>query len=98
MVAGDLPDRGMRNGDEAVALAQQANRLCGGKQPEILDTLAAAYAETGWFPEALATAQALELALQHQDRALAEVLRVRIALYEAGRPYRQTPMAPASAP
>ena len=93
------PVASLRNGKEALAIAQQANRFCGGKRPEILDTLAAAYAEVGWFPEALATARrALELALQQHDPALADALRERIALYDAGRPYRQTPMVPASAP
>ena len=88
-------DASLRNGDEAVALAERANRLTGGKQPEVLDTLAAAYAEAGWFPEALATARkALELARQQNNRALADALQDRIARYEAGKPYRQTPMAP----
>ena len=34
----------------------RANQLPGGEQPDVLDTLAAAYAEAGRFPEALATA------------------------------------------
>ncbi len=93
------PVASLRNGDEAVALAQHANRLSGGHRPEVLDALAAAYAEAGWFPEALAAARkALELAGQQHDRALADALRARIALYEARRPYRQTPAAPPPAP
>ncbi len=70
------PEASIRNGAKAVAHAQQANRLCGGKQPGVLDTLAAAYAEAGRFPEALATARkALELATQENDLALADILR-----------------------
>jgi tetratricopeptide (TPR) repeat protein len=93
------PVASLRNGDQAVAIAQQVNRSYGGKRPEVLDTLAAAYAEAGWFPEALATARkALELALDQHDQALADAVRARIALYEAGRPYRQMPVAAASAP
>jgi tetratricopeptide (TPR) repeat protein len=93
------PLASLRNGNEARALAQLVNRFEGGKQPEVLDTLAAAYAEAGWFPEALATARkALELALQQHDRALADAVRARIALYEAGRPYRQMPVGPPSVP
>ena len=62
--------------------------------PDVLDALAAAYAEAGWFPEALATARkALRLAKQHDERALADALQARIALYEAGRPYHETPMS-----
>ena len=40
----------LRNGDEAVELAQRANRRCDGKRPDVLDTLAASYAELGQFP------------------------------------------------
>ena len=89
------PQASLRNGAEAIAHAQQANQLCGGKRPDVLDTLAAAYAEAGRFPEALATARkALELATQQNKRPLADALRAG-SLYEAGKPYRH---AAASAP
>jgi tetratricopeptide (TPR) repeat protein len=88
------PEAAMRNGAEAIAHARQADRLCGGKQPDVLDTLAAALAEAGRFPEALATARkALDLAAKQNNRSLAGGLRTRIALYEAGKPYRQPPSA-----
>ncbi len=62
-----------------------------------VDTLAAAYAEAGRFPEALATARkALELARQQNNPALANALRTRIALYEAGKPLRQASSSPPS--
>ena len=51
------PDASIRNSEEAIELAQRASRLSGGQQPQTFDALAAAYAEAGWFPEALATAQ-----------------------------------------
>jgi len=93
------PLASLRNGAEALALAEQANRLYGGQRPDVLDTLAAAYAETGWFEEAQATARkALQLATQQDNRVLANGLRERIALYEARRPYRQTPPVPTSSP
>ena len=80
----------LRNGAEAIELAHRANTLCAGKRPDVLDCLAAAYAEAGWFPEALASGrQALELARQQGSHALAVAVRTRIALYEAGKPYRQ---------
>ncbi len=70
------PDEVRRNGPEALELAQRANRLCAGRRADVLDTLAAACAESGRFPEALAAAQkALELATQANDRALADALR-----------------------
>ena len=84
------PEATLHNSAEAVKLAERANRLSGGKQPEVLDTLAAAYAAAGLFPEALVTARkALELAAQQNKRALTEALSARIAHYEAGKPYRQ---------
>ena len=87
----------LRNGDAAIEHAQRAMQLCGGQRPDALDTLAAAYAEGGRFPEALAAARkALELAERHNAHALADAMRGRIALYEAGKPLR--PRLPASAP
>ena len=93
------PEASLRNGPEAIALAQRADQLCGSRRPDMLDALAAAYAEAGRFPEALATARkALALARQQQDQAVANALRSRIALYESGRPYRQMPRTPVRLP
>ncbi len=50
------PAARLRNGAEAVEHARRADQLSGGGQPELLDTLAAAQAEAGRFPEAAATA------------------------------------------
>jgi hypothetical protein len=47
----------LRNGPQAVELAQQANQLDGGENPIILRTLAAAYAEAGRFSDAQRSAQ-----------------------------------------
>src|SRR6266478_9491366 len=46
------PDSSLRNGSEAVLLAEQASRSSGGKRPLVLRILAAAYAEAGRFSEA----------------------------------------------
>ena len=60
------------------------------EDPEILDTLAAAYAEAGRFAEAVSTAQrALELAESQERARLAEQIGARLALYQAGQPYRE---------
>ena len=91
------PQASLRNGAEAIEHAQRAEQLCGGRRPDVLDVLAAAYAEAGRFPEAVATAsKALELTRQQNQRALADALRARIALYEAGKPLR--PTLPPSSP
>ncbi len=89
------PDASLRDGAQAVALAERAARLAGGRQPEILDTLAAAYAEAGRFPEAVQIAtQLLELARKQNNRKMAEALEGRLALYQARAPFRETPQAP----
>jgi len=46
-----------RNGSEAVKMAEQACTLTGRNDPRKLKTLAAAYAETGRFEEAIQTLQ-----------------------------------------
>ena len=96
------PDVSFRNGPKALALAKQLDRLSGGNNPAILDTLAAAYAETGQFPEAVDAAQrALALALPQNNTALADTLRQHIKLFQAGSPLRsasQTNAAPDSTP
>ncbi len=86
------PDASIRNGAVAVAMAERAAQLSGGREPAILDTLAAAYAEMGRFPEAVETARrALALAVERKQQPLVEVLRTRIALYEAQTPFREKP-------
>jgi tetratricopeptide (TPR) repeat protein len=80
-----------RNGVEAVKLAERAVQLAGTDNPVYLDTLAAAYAEAGRFPEAIEAARrALEVAKQHNQGALAEALNAKIKLYEVQKPYRDT--------
>ena len=72
-----------------MAFAERAASLTGRQQPAVLDTLAAAYAEAGRFPEAVETARrALAIAIQQNDRGVAAGLNARIALYEAGTPFR----------
>ena len=83
------PDQAVRNGAEALTLAQRAVELSGDRDPAILDTLAAAYAETGRFSAAVATARrALSLASAQGNAPLANALRSHIKLYQAGAPLR----------
>ena len=89
-------DRRLRNGPEAVRLAQQACQLTGRREVGALDTLAAAYAEAGRFAEAVQTARdALDLAMQQDKPALAESIQARLRLYEAGTPFHESPPSPA---
>jgi Flp pilus assembly protein TadD len=92
-VLATCPEASIRNGARAVELAQRADGLLGGRNPLILTTLAAAEAETGRFPEAVATArQALQLlnAQANANTGLVNALRAQIGLYEAGSPFRDT--------
>jgi tetratricopeptide (TPR) repeat protein len=94
-VLATCPDASIRDGARAVQLAQQAERLSGGKDPALLGTLAAAYAETGQFTDAVATARsALKLANAQTNTAQIETLRRRLKLYESGSPFRDTELTP----
>jgi tetratricopeptide (TPR) repeat protein len=86
------PEASLRNGQKAVELAQQAERLGGGESPQILDTLAAAYAEAGRFGEAVETArQALSLSAAKNNKPLAEAIQTRLKLYETRSAYHEKP-------
>jgi tetratricopeptide (TPR) repeat protein len=86
------PDPALRNGAEAVELAQRAARISNGNDPAILDTLAAGLAEQGRFTEAADTARrALELAARQNKASLAETLMEAIATYEEKNPWRESP-------
>ena len=51
------PEASIRNGKEAIELAQRAVRLSDGRTPDFLETLAAAYAEAERFPKPCKRAQ-----------------------------------------
>ena len=82
----------LRDGTMAVRLAQHAAELTGRRHPKYLDTLAAAYAEAGRWPEAVATAEeAVALAKSAKHEALAAEIQSRLDLYRAAQPYREPP-------
>jgi tetratricopeptide (TPR) repeat protein len=84
------PEASIRNGAKALALARKAEALSGDDNPLVVRTLAAAYAEAGQFPEAVATAQrALQLALVQSNTELAKHLRAETALYQGHSAYRE---------
>lgn len=85
-------DPSLRNGSEAVMLAERAESE--GSRSEnraiVLRILAAAYAEVGRFVEARKTAeQALQAAEIQGNVALSDALRDEISLYELGLPYHK---------
>jgi hypothetical protein len=67
--------------------------------PAYLDTLAAAYAAAGRFPEAIDSAtRAEKLARKEQRFAIAEEIRVHLARYRGGEPWIERTPSPSSAP
>ncbi|HKW28020.1 MAG TPA: tetratricopeptide repeat protein, partial [Verrucomicrobiae bacterium] len=93
------PDETLRNGAEAVRLAERACELTQYAQTAPLATLAAAYAESGRFPEAVTTAEKAEqLANAAGQSAVAAKSRQLLELYRAGKPYHESPPAASSSP
>ncbi len=85
-------DPTLRNGSEAVQLAERADSASSrsDKHPTVLRILAAAYAEAGQFAEAKETAQhALEAANIEGNTTLANALQGELALYDLGLPYHK---------
>jgi len=81
-------DPALRNGEEAVRLAEAACRQGGGRGPTDFDILGVAYAEAGRFDEAAkAAAEAVRLAAAAGDTRAVEVFRARLELYKAGKPF-----------
>ncbi len=77
----------LRNGKQAVALAERVCALTQNHQPFFLDTLAAAYAEAGQFDPAIATAESALKLLQPAD-PLYKNVQSHLALFKAKQPCR----------
>lgn len=83
-------DAKLRNGTEAVELAERCCQLSGYRISATLDTLAAAYAETGRFPEAITQVKrAIEIATSQGDTKMVKDLNIRLQAYESGKPWRE---------
>ncbi len=83
------PDPALRDGDEALRVAQNVCQAVHFEQPRAIDTLAAAYAETGQFDEAVHYAQqVVERAVATGDSVLVEQAGARLQLYRSGQAYR----------
>ncbi|NIP46524.1 MAG: tetratricopeptide repeat protein, partial [Gammaproteobacteria bacterium] len=82
------PDPAVRAPARALALATLAAGLSEYRVPELLDTLAAAQAATGAFPDAVETLQrALALAPGSSAAGYIPEFRERLALYRAGKEF-----------
>ena len=85
------PDSRIRDGQEAVRLAELAAQLSGRNDFLILDILAASYAEAGLFKKAVESAkQGLTLARKQSDLEAAARFSSRIDLYRSHTAYRET--------
>ncbi len=82
------PDEEIRDGKRAVELATKACEATEWKQPHIISTLAAGYAETGDFASARKySKQAVET--EGSTPEVREQLRGELASYEAEKPWRE---------
>ena len=79
------PDPNLRDGGEALRLADESARATGYQHYLFLDTLAAAYAETGNFEQAV---QWQMKAVELIPEKLRPDFSARLKLYQARKPYR----------
>jgi hypothetical protein len=84
------PDPKLRNGKEAVRLAEQTCQLTQYKEAYMIGTLSVAYAEVGRFNDTIATVEkARVLALSKGQIELAEKDERLLELYKSGRAYHE---------
>ncbi len=84
------PEARRRNGPLALLRAQVVSQAAGDTDAGALEAVAAAQAEMGQFPEAVATQRkALSFAGSSQSKELVEAMNQRLRLYEQGQPFRE---------
>jgi tetratricopeptide (TPR) repeat protein len=89
------PDAARRDAEVAVWAAESACYATHAPPPSFLDTLAAAYAESGRFADAVAVAEKAKAAAESAGRAeLAAAIAGRLALYRKNRPFHEAVPAP----
>ena len=83
----------LRRPIDALSLAQRAIAVAGDDHPEVLDTLAAAYAANGRFDDAVSTARRAIQAARANPRfePMVPAIEGRMRLYLTFRPYRSAP-------
>jgi Tfp pilus assembly protein PilF len=83
------PDDSVRDGKRSVELAIKACELTDYKEPHILSTLGAGYAESGDFRTAIKwSSKAAELGREQEDPQV-EQLEAEVESYKAGKPFRE---------
>jgi tetratricopeptide (TPR) repeat protein len=84
------PDDKLRDGKRAIKLATKACELTDYQQAHILSTLAAAYAETGDFEQAVKySTKAVDLVKKSKDPEIQEALQKELDSYKAKKPWRE---------
>jgi tetratricopeptide (TPR) repeat protein len=82
------PEASLRNGPEAVRLAEHACALAGRTAPEMLAALAAAYAESGRFSEAIKVAEEAH-ARSSGNPDMLNLTEKLLAAFQAGHAYHE---------
>jgi len=84
------PDESIRRAKESLFLAKWATQLTAEKDPTVLATLAAAYAESGQFSEAVASAEkAMALASARKMSDMTEAIAAQLKCYKKGTAFRE---------
>jgi tetratricopeptide (TPR) repeat protein len=81
----------IRDGARAVSLAERAVRMTGGRRPEPLYILAAAYAEVGRHDEAVRTAERALGAAREVNPPLVAKIEILLKQHRKGQPIRAAP-------
>lgn len=85
----------LRNGTEAVSLAQHACELTHFQEAIFIGTLAAAYAEAGRFNDAIDTVKkARDTAIAHSEQGVADRNGQLMELYKSGRAFHMDAQTP----
>jgi tetratricopeptide (TPR) repeat protein len=83
-------DPALRDGQQAVIMAERACQTSLVPDPQLIGTLAAAYAEAGRFPDAIAAAErAKDLATKQGNLALAQRNEELLQYYRRGEAYHE---------
>ncbi len=85
------PDEHIRDGERALEIAQKAVEMK--KTSTSMNALAAAYAETGNFQEAVKAEKEAMTLLGEKQQALVAVYKTYLAAYEAEHPWHEPPQA-----
>lgn len=85
------PDASMRNGKEAIRMSMRACELSKWKEPRHIAALAAAYAETGDFEQAVKY-QTQAMKMKSEYGPIDKKTRERLALYRDHKPWRSKPL------